>query len=385
MMKYFALLIVLCLISVSFAHSQEALETALSEVAILAENENFAEILDVLEPHIDSDDPDVEYHLAFANLNVAFEKTDYDSPGELDTRLAISWARRAANHGSAQALNLLYIIYGQGLGVPLDVEVAMDYLDKAAAAGDDGAKMNLAIMLYGESQDADERVCLWFPELADRDVANPIAIYYLGLILYDGQCETTADAEGGMELIGISADLGYNIAEWEMGRNYEHGWTVEVDSAAATLWYQRAADNGHVHSLWKMGMAYVSGSGVEQDSARAFDFFRRATEGGDLDGAVSLAVMYATGDGVEQDYMRARELYEDAARNGSSQAMKNLAVMYVFGEGMPVDLVEARFLIEKAIVLGNSEAIDVRDLLLERMSPEEEALAEHRFVEWQEE
>ena len=89
---------------------------ALIEVAILEENQDFEAILEVLEPYQESGDADVEYYIAFAHFNLALD--DATEPGTVpDTSESIKWAERAAGRGSAPALNLLSVIYENGVGV----------------------------------------------------------------------------------------------------------------------------------------------------------------------------------------------------------------------------------------------------------------------------
>jgi len=49
-------------------------------------------------------------------------------------------------------------------------------------------------------------------------------------------------------------------AQLEMGRMYEKGQGVEVDSTASVLWYRKAAEQGSVHAQNKMGSLYKQGT-----------------------------------------------------------------------------------------------------------------------------
>lgn len=78
--------------------------------------------------------PDAEFRLAL----LLMEKT----PDQ-----ALSWLKRAAAHGQAQANTLLGEYYLNGDGVPLDVGQAIAYLEAGSQAGDMAARNNLAWVL----------------------------------------------------------------------------------------------------------------------------------------------------------------------------------------------------------------------------------------------
>ena len=52
---------------------------------------------------------------------------------------ALSWYRRAAEKGDGFAMENVYVIYQNGVGVPKDQSVAQKWLEKAAASGDEKA------------------------------------------------------------------------------------------------------------------------------------------------------------------------------------------------------------------------------------------------------
>jgi TPR repeat protein len=355
---------------------------ALGRVAILEDSADFAAILEVLAPYRDTGDPDVEFYVAFASFNLTMDAALHDPTAIPDTSESIRWAEQAADHGSAAALNLLSIIYENGLGVDADAGKARTLLEQAADAGDPGAVLNLTTRLFMESGDDDPRMCRGIEQMLGGDGINVVAIYYSGLIAYSGMCGQPADEEGGFELIRAAAEDGYADAAVDMGRYYEYGLAAAPDYAAAFAWYERAADLDHPEGMWRAGIAYATGDGVDRDPGRAVVYFRDAADAGNLDGMVSLAVMYATGDGVGQDFVRARELYEEAAAYGSATALKNLAVMYALGQGIDVDLVESRVLLEMAIEFGEPDAVGIREWVLSEMDDDELASADLRIAAW---
>jgi uncharacterized protein len=60
----------------------------------------------------------------------------------LDTAEAVTWYRKAAEHGNADAENTLGSIYAEGRGVPRDYVRAYAWFSLAMVAGDQRAESN---------------------------------------------------------------------------------------------------------------------------------------------------------------------------------------------------------------------------------------------------
>lgn len=376
-------LVALLLLAVC-ATTHATVEDALTKVGIYEEGLQFQKILDVLEPFKDSGNADVEFYLAFANFNLTISGVSKKGIEQIDMSEAIMWAQKAVDDGSTGALNLLSIIYGNGFGVPRDDAKSLEYLERGVAVGDPGAILNMAIALYEDGDTAEEksRACGYFDDLANRDDPDVITGYYLGVIIFRGDCNQAVNKEAGLELIQLAAKSGVTKAERDMGRIYEYGLTVDADIVEALKWYELAAEHGNASSQWKLGIAYANGKGRDQDSERAVEYFRESAANGSIDGMVSMGVMYATGDGVDRNFAKALEFYKKAADYGEPTAMKNLAVMYANGEGVDVDLIHALVLTQQALTLGDSDAESLRDRLLPRLTASDREIAEHRFIEW---
>lgn len=358
---------------------------ALNRVAQLEGKLDFAGIAEVLGPLRDTNHPDVEFYLAWAWMNLAIAGRQPGAVSAEDIRPALDLSNRAAEHGSIQAWNLLYMIYGNGFGVPVDRARAVEFLRRGVEAGDAGAKINYSIQLYQGSALVERNLaqaCRLFEELAEDEGARPAIAYYMGIVVFRGDCNRKPDPAAGMKLVRAAADGGDRDAQRDMGRSNELGWVGPVDMAKAFEWYARAADRGDPHSLWRLGMAYVRGEQRAKDPLRAVDYFRQAAASGNGDGMTSLAVMYAGGEGVGQDYAKARELYEQAVQAGSVHALQNLAVMHLLGQGTRVDPVKARICYLQAIELGDQENEGLRHAIETALDADGIRRSDREFEAW---
>ena len=378
---------ILAALTSSAVAADSDIDTALARLGPLEQKNDFAGIEQLLRPFEDSKNGQVEYYLAFARMNLAIDRKRPDEirPGELQP--AIDMARRAALHGSKEAWNLLYMIYGNGWGVPVQGKEAIAYLKRGIDAGDAGAKLNYAIQLYMGSQFVERDVdaaCPLFDQLTNTGEGLPLVAYYEGLIRFLGQCGKTADRKAGMDLIRISADRGVRDAERDMGKNYEFGWTVTPDDAQAIAWYEKAADHGDPEAQWRLGMAYVLGRlGEAQDYGKARSYFESAAASGYSRAMTDLGSMSASGEGVPRDFAKAKTLYEQAAAAGDERAFRELAVMYFQGEGVPVDLVAARAFYLRGLQAGMADDPQLKQLIEARMTSEQLEASQHQFEQAQ--
>jgi|GEM_PF-2974728 len=374
-----------CLLLAPAAWAREAREAALGQASELWARGEYGQAIAVLEPFEAEADPELDAMLASLLVMQAIDGLRVEDLASADLSRAIALAERAAAAGSPMALNELHLVHLNGWGVPVDLDKARDFLERAVAAGDEGARTNYAANLFEGSallpRDRD-RACELFNELLDVVDPQPYVAYYLGLARVQGDCGFTADPEQGIGLVLLAAEQGLRFAEFQMGLAYEDGIGVERDLAQALDWFQRAADQGVAPAQWRIGMSFVRGEGRAVDPAQAVAWFSRAAASGHVDGLTSLAVMYATGSGIGKDTARAFSLYQQAVDAGGVHAHRNLAGMYLMGEGVEADPVQAWLHYEMGLALGNREEGWLRQAIESRLAPEARARAEAALAEW---
>ena len=85
---------------------------------------------------------------------------------------------------------------------------------------------------------------------------------------------------------------------------------------------------------------------------------------------------------MPQDYAQAVKWYRKAADQGHAKAQYNLALMYANGYGVPQDYVSAHMWWNLAAAKGDENAKRNRDIVAERMAPEQIAEAQRLAREW---
>ncbi len=156
-----------------------------------------------------------------------------------DLQAAYGWYRLAADQGHAVAQTNLGLMYGMGLGVPLDMGAMAQLLQKAAEAGEVRAQAQLGrLYLDGEgvTRSASEAV-RWFRNAAAQ--GHQGAQFFFAVLLQKG-IGVPRDMEAAMAWFRRAAEHGHRLAMLELAQVFELGHCFAADPAAAKQWRDRA-------------------------------------------------------------------------------------------------------------------------------------------------
>jgi len=154
--------------------------------------------------------------------------------------------RAAVLKGDAAAAYEIASRFAEGKGVPVNLDEAAKWFDRAAQAG-----LVPAIFRLGTFYEKGLSV------KKDADIARR---YYM-------QAAERGNAKAMHNLAVLDADGGGK------GANYK----------SASQWFRKAADRGVADSQFNLGILYARGIGVEQNLAESFKWFSLAAAQGDAD------------------------------------------------------------------------------------------------------
>ena len=157
-----------------------------------------------------------------------------------------------------------------------------------------------------------------------------------------------------------SADLAAGFESFERG-----------DYAAAQREFQPLAENGDPRAQYALGIMYLNGYLDPTSPNAAVEWLRSSAERDYVRAQTELARMYRTGDGVLQNFTEMVIWYERAAEQGDVGAQLFLADSYAYGYGVEPDIVQAYMWYQIAIEYWGPLAVRARDVVAERMSPEQ--------------
>jgi localization factor PodJL len=154
--------------------------------------------------------------------------------------------RNAALKGDATAAYEIGVRFAEGKGVPVNLDEAAKWYDRAANAGVIPATFRLGTF-YEKGLSVKK----------DIDIARR---YYM-------QAAERGNAKAMHNLAVLDADGGGK------GANYK----------SAAQWFRKAADRGVADSQYNLGILYARGIGVDQNLAESFKWFSLAAAQGDAD------------------------------------------------------------------------------------------------------
>lgn len=215
-----------------------------------------------------------------------------------------------ADQGVAEAQYYLGFCYENGMGIKKDLEIAIQWYEKAAKQG--------------------------FVE----------AMYRLGVIYFSNSYNYHDD------VIGINKK--------KAKRNfYDHSRQekdVKGNREKAFKLFERASKQGHIEAQYRVGMCYAEGKGVKKDWGKALDCLKKIedkiaslnihrnrktfvekvilAEKGDSEAQYFVGKCYAEGNGIGRNLRKSIEWYNKAAKHGSAEARYQVGRCYLEGKGV---------------------------------------------------
>jgi len=138
----------------------------------------------------------------------------------------------------------------------------------------------------------------------------------------------------------------------------------------------KKAEQGDAKAQGMLGLMYEQGKGVKQDSKQAVHWYTKAAEQGFDFAQFKLGYMYETGKGVVQDYKQAVHWFTKAAEQGFERAQFYLGIMYLLGQGVTQNHKLSYVWLNLAAAQGDKDAIETRDSVAKKLSPQQLAEAQ---------
>lgn len=203
--------------------------------------------------------------------------------------------------------------------------------------------------------------------LAKRDFVDGLAAHAAGRL------------KSAAVLFRKAAEQGHAIAQFNLALMYELGRGVAKDEQQAVFWYQKAANQGHAVAQTCLSSMFSEGRGVAKNDQEAAYWFRKAADQGHPKAQFNLGLMYELGSGVIKNDKLAAYWYQAAAEQGFTMAQWCLGSIYanVFN-----DSIEAHKWFNIAYAQGETDAIESRERVEQRMTPQQLSEAERRAETW---
>jgi TPR repeat protein len=197
---------------------------------------------------------------------------------------------------------------------------------------------------------SDEMVKMWTYAASEGDMQ---AQYNLGIVYSQGQ-GVKKDMKKAMDFYMKAADGGSVHAMVNAGHHYEN----TNQPAKGVALYKKAANLGYAMAQYNLGNNYLYGQGVKQSYADAAHWFEKAALQGYREAQANYANILNNGYGaVEVNVLEAEKWYLCAANQGDAMAMCSLGKMYMRGRVIPVNMAKAKYWFKKSAAGGEKEAV----------------------------
>lgn len=186
-----------------------------------------------------------------------------------DINVAVSWYLKAAQQNHPEAAYVLCIAYAKGQGVNVDRELSDQWLRKAADLGSINALNGLASIHY-RKQEFTEALA-WFRKAAAKNDAS--AQFNIGNIYNRGKAVQQNESEA-IKWFTLAANQNEDRAQYELGVLHMN----RKDFTTGLTWLGKAAESGNSYAQSDLGRAYFLGSGVAENKVEGFKWVFIATE-----------------------------------------------------------------------------------------------------------
>lgn len=238
---------------------------------------------------------------------------------------AMKWLRRAAENGHAKAQDILGVVYCDGIGVEKNLEEGRCWLRKAADNGNADAQSRLGAYCFADRDYVN--AASWYHKAAEN--GDAIAQCAFGVMCKSG-IGVKANVSEAIKWLQKASDQGLKEAkvalaeaQFQLGKKYFNGESVDKDDAKAALWIRKAAENGIVEAQYAFGLMCKNGVGVGADHMEAIKWLSKASEQGHKEARNTLSACRAELAGAGRNELQGHRSsseqgdFEDGVRQGA--------------------------------------------------------------------
>lgn len=250
----------------------------------------------------------------------------------------------AVERGSVPALSVGAVLLATGNGVRKDEKLAVEWLKKAADAGDRYAQAALGELFmlgWGPLEKDQEKAALWMGRAARQGLREAMTSYGSMLAGGKGMKENRREA---FVWIRKAADAGEPRARLMMAMNA----MARNEREEAAHWFSLAAENGDDAVLSMLGVLYGWGDAAVAGESEKVTEVRRYAQRGEPEAQLMLGLLFEEGWGVARNTVQAERWFLSAAVQGYGDVWIPLGLFYA-GSGRPV---QARDAFTEAARLG---------------------------------
>eukprot|EP00298_Acanthocystis_sp_HF-20_P004589 c14920_g1_i2.p1 GENE.c14920_g1_i2~~c14920_g1_i2.p1 ORF type:complete len:300 (+),score=103.10 c14920_g1_i2:25-924(+) len=212
-----------------------------------------------------------------------------------------------AQKGDSNAQFAVGFLCYHGIGVPKDVDKALQYFLKSANQNNSVAQYSLGYIYQkgqGVIQSTDEAI-KWYKKSATQRNSN--AECNLGGIY----CSDIAhqDYKLSLEWLLKSTEQGDSVSQLQLGLMYKYGRGVEQDLNESIKWFTKSAENNNSVSQLNLGIIYKYDKSPP-NHAESMKWMKRSSQENNISAQFHLGFIYFQGEqGIERDHREALKYF----------------------------------------------------------------------------
>ena len=191
--------------------------------------------------------------------------------------------------------------------------------------------------------------------IADADKGNKWSQYRAAKFMLDRDGEHY-DPKKAVEYLTKSANQGYTVAKYMLGKLYLRGEDVPKQMLHSLHWLESAVKDDNQYAEYLLGKTFLKGEDIERDTERAKSLLSRSAEQGNKYAAYTLGKAYLDGDILTQNIDEAVRLLNLSASKGFAPAQFILGRLLYKGEVVPKDIKKAVEWLDRAASQKNPYA-----------------------------
>lgn len=169
------------------------------------------------------------------------------------------------------------------------------------------------------------------------------------------------DPDEAVRWLQLSAEQGFDIAMYRLGKLYYQGDLIEQNITKALYWLRQADKEDNQYAQYLLGKIYLNGNNVTVNYAVAEEMFSKAARQGSPFAKYSLAKMHIKGQAANSNIGYAVQLLTESANQGNQWAEYQLGKMYLYGQGVDKNYELALRLLTSSADKGNEYAQRILD------------------------
>jgi uncharacterized protein len=245
--------------------------------------------------------------------------------------------------------------YLAGHGVKQDLKVAAYWYEKAAAAGDPGAELEIGYFYETGTgvEKNSERAVHWYQLAASNGILD--AKVDLGIVYLWG-IGVPKDQGLAFALLNEAAAHGSGRADCFLGDLYAFGMGVPQDSSKAEQWYRKGARLHDPIAELDLALKLMHAEGNQQDLQTATKLLRVSAAAGYVPAKHALGLLLVRNPNLANSPVEAAEQLNEAADAGNWRSSVLLGVLARDGNADPRDDEAAYYHFRVAILQGGEDA-----------------------------